>query len=366
MKTNYITLGVIAVFAVLFLTACGSEDTIKIGFMGPLTGSVASYGQNGLSGITLAVNEINANGGINGKKIQLIAEDDQCSSKSVTAIQKLINVDKIDFFLGASCSAAISPIVPILEENKIPTVLVLSSAPGLADGEFIFRTYPSDKFQGKAGSDFILNQLGKKKVAIIYLKDAWGEGITKVFKEEFTKAGGEILYESGVLAEETDLKTELTKVKETDAEVLFFPVHPVNAVPAFKQMKELNFNLPIVGGDSFAADEVIKSGYADNVMYSEPKFTTPEEFKAKIKAQPGFSNLDVNFIAASVYDEARVLAQAIELAKTTDKMAVKEALKKVSLKGVSTPLIEFDEIGELKKGDFGFKVIKDKAVKDYQ
>jgi len=347
-------------------TPVAEKEPIKIGLIGSLSGEAASWGQNALAGITLATKEINERGGINGRKVEIVSEDDKCSAEGVNAINKLINIDKVVGILGPICSASGGPSLPIAQNNGTPVVIISASAPHLTKiGDYIFRVYPSDAFQGQVGADFVFNKLGKKKVAIVYVKNDWGEGIKEVFKTRFKELGGEIVYEGGVLQDQKDFRTEITKVKSSGAEVLYFPVYPANGISAFKQFKEMNLNIPVVGGDAFDGEEVVKSEYSDGIIYTVPKVNIPEDFKSKIKSLPGFENLQISIAAPLGYDAAKVLFLAIEKVGL-DKQKIKEALKTTSYQGISNPLIEFDENGDLKNPVFDVKIIKNKQSVLYQ
>jgi branched-chain amino acid transport system substrate-binding protein len=211
----------------------------------------------------------------------------------------------------------------------------------------------------------MFNKLGKKKVAIVYVKNDWGEGIKEVFKSRFKELGGEIVYEGGVLQDQKDFRTEITKVKGSGAEALYFPVYPANGISAFKQFKEMAFNIPVVGGDAFDGEEVIKSDYSDGIIYTVAKINIPEDFKAKINSLPGFENLQVNMMAPLGYDSAKVMFLAIEKSGL-DRQKIKEALKTTSYQGISNPLIEFDENGDLKNPAFEVKIIKNKQSGLYE
>ena len=335
-----------------------NTDTIKVGAYLPLTGEGASWGQNALAGITLALDEINSQGGINGQEIELIVEDDLCTSESVNAVQKLINVDGVSALLGPVCSSAAGPAVPIIQQEQIPNVLIGASAPDLtATGDYIFRVYPSDAFQGKEAAKYIYENMGARKVAVVYVKNDWGQGIKEVFVEEFENYGGEIVYSSGVLQTETDFKTEIGKIEDSEADLLYFPVYPTNAIAAFKQMEELEFEIPIVGGDSLSGEEVVSSGYGDGAIYLVPEIGGAEEIADSIKALDGFEDLEVNFIAPLAYDASMVLFDAIKIAGD-DPTAIKEALRVTSYVGAMGSLIEFDDMGDISYSEYSVYIIR--------
>jgi len=348
------------------ITGKAAENSeIKIGVLSPLTGEAAvSYGQNVIAGATLAAKEINERGGINGKKVKLIVEDDQCSSKGANAVQKLINYDDVLAILGPVCSASGGPALPIAQENKIP-VVIIASAPNLAKiGDYIFRVYPSDALQGKAGTEFIYKELGKRNVALIYVKNDYGEGLKDVFETRFKALGGNIVYVSGVLQTDTDFKTEIMKIKDSGTDVIYLAVYPTNAVQFIKQAKETNLNILIVGAETVSAGEVVDSGYADGVICSVLKVGLNSSFDDKLHQLNGFENLNIMPAFAPVsYDGAMALFSAIEKAGT-DRAAIRDALQNTSFQGVSN-YIEFDEDGDLKSSEYVFKVIKDKGFVDY-
>ena len=370
-KTLQIIIGIIIIIVIVVLVVVfsgekGEKETIKIGVILPLTGEAASAGENSLAGIVLAVKEVNDKGGILGRKIELIIEDDKCSSEGVNAMNKLINIDKVVAVLGPACSASGGPALPIVQENKIPAVIT-ASAPHLTKiGDYIFRVYPSDTFQGEFAAEYIFNELEKKKVAVIYVKNDWGQGLRDVFVQKFKELGGEIISDDAVTQETKDFRTQLTKIKSSEAEILYFPVYPANGIAAFKQIKELGFDIPVIGADSFSWEEVIKSDYGDGILFTLAKFDTPEDFKSKINSLSGYENLEVMYAAPLYYDAAKVMLEAIEKAGKLDKQSIRDALARTSYKGVSLPLIEFDDNGDIKTAVYEVQIIRDKKSETYE
>ena len=357
------------IISLLVISACGeqtiTEETIDVGFVGPLTGEAASWGEDAVAGITLAMNEFNE-GRIDGKKINLIAEDDTCSQKGVNAVTKLINVDNVVGLLGPICSSSAGPAVPIAQERGVPVIMITASAPALTTvGDYIFRVYPSDTFQGEEGADVVYNTLGKTKAAVLYVKNDWGEGLKTTFMNNFKELGGSVVYEMGVLQTDKDFKTELVKIKESGADVVYAPIFPANAVTMFKQAEEMGLEIPIVGGDALDGEEVVQSGYGNGVIYTVPQANLPEEFKQRIKALPGFEDSQVGIAAPLSYDAAKIMFAAIEEAGT-NRVAIRDAIAKTSYKGVSNPFIEFDEIGDLTSAVYDIKIIQNKEAVMYK
>ncbi len=344
-----------------------AQAPIKIGSIQPMTGEAASWGVNGVAGARLAVDEINAAGGVLGRQLELVAEDDKCSSEGVTAITKLINVDQVDALIGPDCSASGAPALPIAQKAGVPVVIVAASNPDLTKiGDYIFRAYPSDAVQGKVGAEFVYNTLGKRKAAVVNVNDAWGQGLSKVFVQRFKELGGEVVYADSVDKDARDLKTQLTKAKNSGAEALYFPLRPAGGVVGFQQAKELGLSIPIVGGDFFDSDEVVNNPASEGILYTVPKVDTPDAFSRKLKAVPGNENLSVFMTAAIAYDAVQVLAQAMERAGSADKAAVKEALKGTRYNGVSNSIIEFDPQGDLKNALMDVRVIHGGKAEPYR
>jgi branched-chain amino acid transport system substrate-binding protein len=350
---------VVAVIAIIALTGQqkGPEETgpIKIGLSAPMSGEAASYGEAAAGAAQLAVMEINESGGINGRTVELIIEDDMCTSDSVSAINKLSNIDQVTAIVGPICSSAAGPGVPIAQEAGIPT-LMIASAPNLTEtGDYIFRIYPSDAFQGKFVAEYVYNEMEKRSAAVLYVKNDWGQGIKETFIEQFKSLGGEIVYEEGVLQSSTDMRTQLAELKVLNPEVLYFPVYPQNGVAGLKQLKEMGINIPIVGGDAFEAEEILSINESEGVLYAVAKVNNPDNLQEDVKEKTG--NI-TNVITPYVYDAVKMLAHVIEEVGT-DRKEIRNALDKISYSAVSAPVIEFDQDGEVKTAEFTIKVIKD-------
>ncbi|MCS7201041.1 MAG: ABC transporter substrate-binding protein [Patescibacteria group bacterium] len=337
------------------------QEPIRIAFLGPLSGEVASWGQSGLAGAKLAVEEINYGGGVDGRKIELIVEDDFCSKDGINAWQKIVNVDKPVAIVGPVCSSVGGPALPIAQSAGIPVVITGASAPHLTKiGDYIFRIYPSDSFQGKFTAEYVFNKLGKRKVAVVYVKNDWGQGVRDVFVARFKELGGEIVFDEGVTQEEKDFRGLITKLKISSPEIVYLPLYPAGAVSFIKQLKEAGTNITMLGADALEAQEVIENEIADGVMYVVAKINNPEEFRVKVSSYAP-AGLEINFMAPAYYDAIRILAEAIKVAGT-DRTRIKEALKTIKYNGISNPAIEFDENGDIKSASYDVKIIRNKKV----
>lgn len=362
MQKKYVGLAVLLVLLVggaYALHAWNGPDpeVIKIGFVGPLTGSVASIGESSLAGAELAVKELNDKGGLLGKRVELVVEDDRCSADGVASVTKLITVDKVVAISGPDCGTSGSAALPIAESKHIPVVIRWASAPKLAKiGDYIFRIYPSDAFQGKFVAEHIFNDLQKKKVAVLYVKNDWGQGIMEVFVERFKELGGEVVYEAGVLEDSRDIRSQLGDVKRSDADILFTPLYATTGAIGLKQAKELGLSIPIIGGDVFESAELQESAGAAGVQFSTAVMANPIEFQQKVAQVTGKDGSKVT--APLGYDSVMVIAEAIERAGSSKPEAIQKALTKTSYRGVSSPLIEFDADGDLIGAKYEIKTIR--------
>jgi branched-chain amino acid transport system substrate-binding protein len=335
------------------------EGPIQIGVSIPVSGEAASYGEAAMGGLELAVKEINADGGINGREVELIIEDDKCSKDGSTVINKLSNIDKVDAIIGPICSSAAGPGLPISQAAGIPTVLIGASAPALTSvGDYIFRNNPSDTFQGAFAAKYIAETYNTPKVALLYVKNDWGQGLHDVFVAEYEKLGGEIVFKEGVAQDTSDLRTPITKLKASNPEVIYYPMYVSGGIAGLKAMKDLEVNVPVIGGDAFEAAEVLSAPEADGVFYLTGKFNKPEEFKSRVTKETGVES--INFITPIAYDAVYVIAEAIKKAGSTDHEKIRDTLSDlVYSESIAYPIIDFDELGELKDVSLQMNQIKD-------
>ncbi|OGG79982.1 hypothetical protein A3A39_01200 [Candidatus Kaiserbacteria bacterium RIFCSPLOWO2_01_FULL_54_13] len=357
---------VVGIVAVLLLIAgwwiLGVQGTpegkgpIKIGASLPLTGEAASYGEMTKPGIDLAVREINDSGGIEGRPIEIVYEDDKCSSEGgSSAFNKLVAVDKVAAVIGPVCSVAASAALPIAQKSGVPT-LIIASAPGLTKiGDYIFRVYPSDSLQGKFAAEYVFNTLGKHAVAILYVKNDWGEGLKDTFNRRFTELGGTVTLSEGIVQGRTDVRTELTKIKASSPQLIYIPLQPDSGVAVAKQAKALGINAPLFGGDFFDTKEFTTPSETAGILFTIGKFNNPEEFKARIKSETG---ADSAILTPLGYDALKVFAYVIGEAGI-DPQAMQRELSDLSYTdGESQPLISFDKDGDLEAAQFEVRVVK--------
>lgn len=314
-------------------TATTTGDTIKVGVYGDLTGQTSSFGQSTKNGIELAVEEINAGGGVNGKKIQLVIEDDQGRPEQAkTVVSKLISQDKVQAVLGEVASTNSLAAAPVAQEAKIPMITPSSTNPKVTEvGDYISRVCFIDPFQGSVMAKFAANTLKAKTAAILGdVNSDYSKGLTQFFEEEFTKLGGKVISKEAYTQTDPDFKGQLTKIRNLKPDVLYIPGYYGQVGIIAKQARELDMTMPLLGGDGWDSPEIWKLG-GDSLKntfisnhYSADN-PTPE-IQNFVKAYKAKFNVEPDSLAALAYDAAKVLADAIKRAGGTDSAKLKDAI----------------------------------------
>ncbi len=327
--------------ASIFLNGCNkppggtatSSDVIKIGEFASMTGSEATFGQSSHKGTQLAIDDLNAAGGVLGKKLDLQMEDDQSQAgQPATVVRKLISSDGVVAVLGEVASSRSLEAAPICQENKIPMISPSSTNPKVTEtGDYIFRVCFIDPFQGTVMANFALNTLHLKNVAVLTdVKSDYSLGLAKFFKEGFAASGGKIIAEENYSGGDKDFNAQLTAIKAQNPEGIFVPGYYTEVGLICLQAKQLGITVPIFGGDGWESSALVPIGGAalEGDYFSthfSPQDTTPtvqsfvREFQAKYNETP-------DAMAALGYDSAMILAAAIKTAGTTDGAKVRDAL----------------------------------------
>jgi len=321
---------------------------VKIGFIGPLTGDAASIGQNERAAVELAADEINKAGGINGQQVQVIYEDGQCTGTAAsTAANKLINVDNVPVILGGVCSGETMAFTATAEKAKTVVLSPCSSNPAITNaGDYIFRNYPSDNYQGTFAANYIFNTLGKKKVAVLYIQNDYAVGIRGIFVDAFKKLGGTIVADESAAASATDFRAQLTKIKAANPDLVYSLGMADEATVSIKQAKELGINVPFFGADAWG-DAKIWSGLGsagEGDMYTTVSTPLTAAFTSAMKAKTG---TDVTICSPEAYDGIKLLAQVISKVGIDSTKIKNELYKTVYNGGVSADKISFDSNGDL-------------------
>lgn len=311
-----------------------SGEVIKVGEFASLTGKEATFGQSSHKGTLLAIEELNAAGGVLGRKFELITEDTQSKQgESASVVRKLVSRDKCIAILGEVASGRSREGANVCQEAKVPMISPSSTNPDVTErGDYIFRVCFIDPFQGTVMALFAKNTLKAKNVAM--LTDAaapYSVGLATFFKEKFTADGGTISVERKFSSGDKDFKAQLTAIKAASPDAVFVPTYYTEAGLIAQQARQLGITVPLFGGDGWEAPELLSIGgkAMDGTYYSthytpEDKNPLVQTFVKKFKAR--WSGEVPDAMAALGYDSALVLADAIKRAGGTDGQKLRDAI----------------------------------------
>lgn len=327
------------------------ETQVKVGFMGPLTGDAASYGESIKKGVELAIQDHDAD-------IKLIIEDSKCDGKeAVTVINKLISLDQVQAIVGEVCSGATIPSAPIANQNNIVLISAASTSPDLTEaGKYFFRTVPSDALQGAFGAELV-QEGGHERLAIIYSNEDYGVGFKTVLAEEFAALGGEVVIEEAFERTTVDLRTPLTKIKNTNPDALYIISNsPDSAVAILQQIKELGINTTLYGSEGLKGQYILDNAAtsAEGLIVSSVSSGTSdfiEKHKQAYGEEPGP-------FAAQGYDALSSIARAIEAGAQTGE-TIQAHIAGLEFDGASGR-IAFDGHGDI-SGNYDVFVVQNGA-----
>lgn len=343
-------------------TAAGGDkqtagtETFKIGGMGPLTGDYASYGNSVRNGAQIAVDEINANGGVNGMKFELLFEDDEAAVETAIQAYNQLMDKGMQAFLGSTTSNTTTALTEYTKEDNILQITPSGSALDCAQYDNCFRICFTDPLQGTTMADYMADNMGMKKVAVIFdISSDYSKGIADAFVAEAKEKGMEVVASESFTSGDVDFNTQLTKIKSSGAEALFLPIYYKEAAYIAIQADKLGMELPYVGGDGW--DGVL--GQLDKDQYGVVEgatFLTPfaandpaELVQAFVKTYEANYKETPDQFAADAYDGVYVIKAAIEKANSTDSKDLIAAMTQISVDGL-TGSMTFDVSGEPNKG----------------
>lgn len=315
-------------------------DTIKIGMNMELSGAVAAYGTAERDGIELAVEEINNNGGILGKQIELITKDNKSdNNEAATVAANLTTNDKVVAIIGPATSGATKAALPNVTKAQVPLITPSGTDDAITkQGDkvqgFAFRSCFQDSFQGTILAKYATDNLNASKAVILGDNSSdYAIGLTKAFKEAYT---GDVVLEENFTEGDKDFQAVLTKLKNTDFDVLFIPGYYTESGLIIKQARELGIEQPIIGADGFGDEKMVQTAGAENVsnVFYTGHFSTQapandkvEPFVAAFKEKYGKEPSAFNALA---YDAVYMIKQAIEDQDSADSVAIANGLSELS------------------------------------
>ncbi len=363
---QFLIVAIIGVFMVVATTATAA-DTIKLGVAGPHSGDLASYGIPTIKAAELVVKDINAKGGVLGKQVELLVEDDVCKPEVATNTATKLVSEGVHVVLGHICSGATKAALGIYKDSNIPVMSPSATNPALTQsGDYpnFFRTIASDDAQARLEVDFALDVLKLKKIAVLHDKGDYGKGLAefaKAFLEEDPRA--EVVFYEGITPGAVDYSAVVQKIKQSNAEAVIFGGYHPEASKIVTQMRKKRMDTIFISDDGVKDDTFIKVAqkYAEGVYATGPKDVSSNPMAvAANEAHKKAYGADPGAFYLNAYSAALALLNAIEQAGSTDYAAVTNALR---TKDVETPLgkIRFDDRGDAIGVGFSMYQVKDGA-----
>lgn len=340
--------------ALLLLAGCSQaptgqavkEEAIKIGYVGPLTGNQAGIGQAQLNAVKMAVEGLNAHGGINGTRVQLfIADDKHEPQESVTAVHALLDAHGVVAIVGPTNSAATMAVAPIVNEAHVPLISPVATSPVVREaGPYVFRTMPDTALETKKLAAYAHEQ-GFEKVAVIAVNNDFGKGSVDAFKGYYNGTVTSVhLHTAGT----TDHRSELVKAMNDNPDAILIASYFIENGNIIKQARELGFEGELFGVETINQAECynVAQESAEGVVYATPTPLATDEFKEAYAEKYGE---EPRFSADTAYDAFMLLAEAIEECGTNGE-AIRECLHRIGQDYAgASGTITFDENGDVDK-----------------
>ncbi len=341
--TRILQAGLILGLIIVLLAACAPKPSgtvtsdhslIRIGYYGDLSGPTFNFGESAKNGVLMAAEDINQAGGIDGRRIDLIIEDDQGSAeRAANRAGKLIDQDKVVAVIAGGTSGNARAGAPKGQVAKIPLLAPSATDPAVtAIGDYIFRACFIDTFQGEVMAKFAVHTLKARTAAILLdFNSPYSRGLSDFFELSFTRLGGQIVSKQLYTVGDGDYRGQLSSIRLANPDVIYIPGYYGNVALIARQARQIGITQPLLGGDGWDAPELwdlggdaLNGSYISNHYSAEDPSPAIQTFVRDFKLRHG--NLSPDAHAALAYDAMRVLADAIRRAGTTDGPKLREAL----------------------------------------
>ncbi len=337
------------------------EDVIKIGAIFPITGDLAQYGEFGMRGMEIALQEFKEDHP--DVKVTIVVEDDMGQPKTAgSAVRKLRDIDGVDMIIGSMASGLTLSVAPEMEKSKIVMMAPTSTASEVTNaGDYIFRTCVSDAYEGACMAEYIQQNFPQKHIGVVYIYNDYGVGLKKNFIEKCTELGLSIQYETGYDANMKDFRTIISNLKSQQIDLIYI-VAQKEQVEFFSQCKQLNYKPQITASTMLEDEDVIKKlgTFMDGALYTYRSYDPTRQDSVVARFVSDYQNkygAVPEYYAASTFDATKVCLYAQYEYKKTD-LSLKDYLYTIKgLQGVMGT-IEFDENGDVTQG-FSIKTIRD-------
>ena len=324
--------------------AKASGDSITIGTVTTNSGTAAAYGEAEVKGFELAVSEINAKGGINGKKVKLESMDDKGdATEASNAYNKLAGDNNVLAVAGPTISATTAAVAPLADQSKLVTIAPAATSDSIETGNYLFRTCFKDSYQGEVAARFAAENLKVKKVAVLYgTGDPYSSGVGEAFAKAAEKLGLEVVdKESSSSADDTEYSAQLQKIQASGAELLYAPYYYSVAGPyLIPQARSVGFEGYVMGPDGYDGLKLTGDKSQYNKTYYTTHYSADDNTNTKvqdfIKSYKSKNNAEPNTFAALGYDTIYMIKQAIEKAgKNATREDVRNAVASMTFDGVT-------------------------------
>lgn len=330
-----------------------SSDTYTIGFIGPLTGDNANYGIRCSNAARLAIDEINAAGGIDGKQLALIAENSLGTvDGAIAAYEKLVYSDNVCAIIGPVFTSPALAVAQRCYEDGI--VMVSPSATHkdvTAVGDYVYRTVPSDSLQSEVAAHYFYEVLGYRNIACLYAMNDYSQGLATGVEEIFTELGGTVSAMETCMVGDKDFRTQLGVIANTDAEAIYIPNYTVEDAQILEQAYQLGMDLPFLSSDGFSDPEIynLAGDFTDGVIYVGPAQAEASTLLADFQeAYSAAYNGDMpDSFATNAYDATYILAQAIDRAGSADRELINQEVKATDDFNGANGIINFAANGDM-------------------
>lgn len=351
--------------------ALAGTNEVVVGAVTPLTGKLAVYGEGFRQAMLLALDEVNASGGINGKPMKILFEDNNSTSKgSVSGIQKLIAIHKFPVIFGPAASSNFLAVCPIAQDNKVILIGAESAASAISKcGSYVFRVFPSDLGQGKGVAE-LTDNLGYKEVVLTYVNNDWGVGLAEVFKEQFVKNGGKLIDEFAHDEGKTDYRSEILRIKKESPKAVVNITYIKEGATMLKQAYETGLNTQWLMGSASKSPKMVAlaGGAAEGVIGTYPTFSqeTPQYRAFKEAWAKKYPGKKMPIFGEYNYDMVKLTAKALKGAKSMSPDDIRAALIKagkgyIGVTGDKT----FDANGDI-SATYGRWTVKGGKIGDYK
>ena len=358
-----------SIACVILGSALAFADSVKIGFNVPLTGFAAADGNSARVGAELAVEQVNAAGGIKGNMLELVIYDDQASPKeSAPLAVKLITQDHVVAGISGSYSGATRAAATIYQENATPYISAYAVHPDITRaGDYVFRTSFMGEVQGRAGAKLMGELMGLKRVAMITLNNDFGNSLANGFKEKSAEFGIEIINEYEYSIKDREFGSIVTKVKSDNPDGIYASGYFFTAGPLVRQLRAAGNSVPIIGQEGYDSQKFIEIAGPDAegviITTSLDRDSLEPVTQNFIKGFEAKAEYPTDMVAASAHTAVLVLADALSRASDDSSAALRDAIASANV-DASTGRIAFNALGEVKK-NVQVQVVKDGMWRHY-